>query len=63
MVKQNKTNFIMDNYIELNNPFAVRDIVKQLIDSSIAFAVEPWPDDHWRIYVKKDAKGLLGTLT
>lgn len=30
-----------------------------LLDQSQWFQVEPWPDDHWRVSVKVENKGLL----
>jgi hypothetical protein len=51
----------MDNFIEVDKK-DLNKVVKWLCVGSIMFAVEPWPDSVWRIYVKKDAADTLAIM-
>ena len=57
-MEQNKVQFIFDNYIEVE----IKDlhkVTRWLTVGSITHTVEPWPEDQWRVYVKKDAADIL----
>ena len=53
-MEQNKTQFIVDNYIDVGRKDLYK-VTKWLCVGSVAFVVEPWPNDRWRVYVRKDA--------
>ena len=57
-MKQNKAQFIVDHYIEVGRD-ALYKVTKWLCVGSIAFVVEPWPNDRYRIYVRKDVAETL----
>ncbi len=61
-MKQNKAQFIFDNFIEVDTRSNLYKVTKWLNVGSIAFSIEPWPEDHWRIYVKKDAAETLSIM-
>jgi hypothetical protein len=60
-MKQNKSQFIFDFYAEVIGGQLDR-LVKLLNAGGIAYAAEPWPEGHYRVYVKKDAAGMLRIL-
>jgi len=57
-MEQNKTQFIFDHFIEVSRKDLYK-VTKWLNVGSILYAVEPWPEDQWRIYVKKEAGDTL----
>jgi len=57
-MKQSKAQFIFDNFIEVGRNDLYK-VTKWLNVGSIVFVVEPWPEDQWRVYVKKDAAETL----
>lgn len=60
-MKQNKAQFIFDYYADVIG--SQLDKLTQLLNAGgIAYAAEPWPDGHYRVYVKKDASGMLKIL-
>ncbi len=62
-MKQNKTQFVFDNFINVASREDLHKITKWLnVGGDIAYAVEPWPEDHWRIYVRKDAAETLSII-
>lgn len=62
-MKQNKVQFVFDNFINVDSREDLHKVTKWLnVGSDIAYAVEPWPEDHWRIYVRKDAAETLSIV-
>lgn len=61
-MKQNKAQFIVDYYVTINNKVALQDIMIGLKHAGCLFVVEPWPEDHWRVYVRKDMAFMLEKL-
>jgi len=57
-MKQNKTQFIADNYIDIKGRINLTNAMDILCDRGM-FVVEPWGDDNWRVYVRKDIKQVL----
>jgi hypothetical protein len=57
-MKQNKTNFIMDYYVAVG-PGGLEEMTDILNTKSVAYVVEPWPEENARIYVRKDAARVL----
>ena len=60
-MRENKTQFIMDNYIVVPNS-ALDKVTTAMNNSGIAYAVEPWPDEFCRVYVRKDASRVLKAI-
>ena len=60
-MEQNKAQFIFDNYIVIGRDDLYK-VTKWLNVGSIVFLVEPWPEDQWRVYVRKDAADILETM-
>lgn len=58
---QNKDKFIVDYYAEVKGAEAER-LTNLLLAGGILFIAEPWPEGHYRVYVKKDAAGILKIL-
>jgi hypothetical protein len=56
-MKNNKIQFIADCYIDVEDQETLLAIIPKLVD--VAFFVEPWPGNNWRVYVRKDASHLL----
>ena len=54
-MKQNKHQLIFDYYKEVSLG-SLFSSVQYMTSRGVLFAVEPWPDNKWRIYVKKDAR-------
>lgn len=57
MMKQDKTTFIVDNYVDIKSH---EDLLAATIllasEAGVMFVVEPWPGNRWRIYVKKGSE-------
>jgi len=60
-MKQNKVQFIFDYFIDVGRKDLYK-VTKWLDVGSIAYAVEPWPEDRWRVYVRKDAAETLSIM-
>lgn len=60
-MKQHKNTLIFDNFIEVGRKNLYK-VTKWLNVGSVTYAVEPWPDDRWRVYVRKDASDVLNTI-
>jgi hypothetical protein len=58
-MKQNKAQFILDYYVEVGGIKELSLLTAGLNCSSVMYAVEPWPSDIYRVYVKKDVKHIL----
>ena len=58
-MKQNKSQFIVDRYVEANSLSTLTLVMKLLTAQNILFIVEPWPGENWRVYVRKDAETVL----
>lgn len=58
-MRQNKTTFVVDNFLDLENRDELKKAVKWLSLLSILYVVEPWPGHAWRIYVRKEAADIL----
>ena len=62
-MKQDKSMFIVDNYVEIKSH---KDLMAATIllasEAGVMFIVEPWPGDNWRIYVKKGSEPALKTV-
>ena len=58
-MKQNKSQFVVDHFVEVNNKSALTIVMKFLAAQHTLFIVEPWPGENWRIYVRKDAETAL----
>ena len=58
---QSKTKFIVDNYITIKSGNLTK-VAYLLFSAGVLFVCEPWPDGHYRIYVRKDVKHLLEVI-
>lgn len=58
-MKQNKSTFIFDNFIEINGEKDLNDATGMLNLMGITYAVEPWGEDEFRIYCRKDVAMVL----
>jgi len=58
-MKQNKSQFVVDHFVEINNTSNLTLAMKFLTKAGVLFIVEPWPGENWRIYVRKDAETAL----
>jgi hypothetical protein len=61
-MKQNKTQFIADNYVDTESQASLSLIIRFLAGRGVLFIVEPWPDYRWRVYVKKDSAHVLQAI-
>ena len=62
-MKQNKSTFIVDNYVDIASHEDLITATKILaIAAGVMFVVEPWPGNNWRIYVKKGSEPALIAL-
>ena len=46
-------------YIQVDNDDTMRNICRRLIFAGVFFMCEPWPEEQWRVYVKKEGKKRL----
>ena len=59
-MKQSKSTFIVDHYLDIRSHEDLLSATKMLADEAgVMFIVEPWPGNHWRIYVKKGSDPAL----
>lgn len=58
-MKQDKSQFVVDNYVTVNNSSTLSLVMKLLARHGVLFVVEPWPGQSWRVYVRKDAEQAL----
>ena len=61
-MKQNKAKFIFDLYIVAKDMPTLNNVTSYLNSARVAYCVEPWPEYHYRIYVRKDSKRALGVI-
>jgi len=59
---QSKTTFVVDNFITLENRAELKKATKWANLLSILYVVEPWPEDTWRMYVRKESGTILADL-
>jgi hypothetical protein len=60
-MEQHKNTLVFDHFIEVGRKNLYK-VTKWLNVGSVAYAVEPWPDDRWRVYVRKDAAETLNIM-
>ena len=64
-VKQNKSQFVVDNYVEVNGIKELSLLTAGLNCAGILYVVEPWGggatalDGLFRVYVRKDVAHIL----
>lgn len=58
-MQQNKSQFIVDNFVTIDSRSTLSLVMKFLVHTGTMFVVEPWPGESWRVYVRKDAAEVL----
>jgi hypothetical protein len=58
-MKQNKSTYIFDNFIEVQGPKKLFETVGLCSAAGFTFCVEPWGSGLTRIYVRKDVAHVL----
>ena len=61
---QHKSTFIVDHYIDVQG-ISTLGIVTLYLNglSGVLYVVEPWGEDHFRVYVKKGSESVLKTIS
>ena len=57
--KQHKAKFIADYYVEIQGICDLNLVTAYLNCRSLMYVVEPWPDEWYRVYARKDVRGEL----